>query len=121
MASQAILVVRSGISNERDMRVMTGHACNSCISCAETFAGFQTIALEAHILRAFCMAQLHIPPRAMAGAAEIVQAGGVELPANSHLLLLWGAANRDPAHFEIPGEFRLDRAEVEASWREMAS
>jgi cytochrome P450 len=37
---------------------------------------------------------------------------GVDLPANSHLLLLWGAANRDPAHFEAPGEFRLDRTEV---------
>jgi cytochrome P450 family 144 len=37
---------------------------------------------------------------------------GVEVPADSHLLLLWGAANRDPAHFETPGEFRLDRVEV---------
>jgi cytochrome P450 len=37
---------------------------------------------------------------------------GVDLPADSHLLLMWGAANRDPAHFESPGEFRLDRAEV---------
>jgi cytochrome P450 len=37
---------------------------------------------------------------------------GVDLPAGSHLLLLWGAANRDPAHFETPEEFRLDRAEV---------
>ncbi|GBG38853.1 cytochrome P450 [Mycobacterium montefiorense] len=37
---------------------------------------------------------------------------GVELPADSHLLLLWGAANRDPAHFKKPGEFLLDRAEV---------
>jgi cytochrome P450 family 144 len=36
--------------------------------------------------------------------------GGVDLPAGSRLLLLWGAANRDPAHFESPGEFRLDRA-----------
>lgn len=34
---------------------------------------------------------------------------GVELPANSHLLLMWGAANRDPAHFEAPNDFRLDR------------
>jgi cytochrome P450 family 144 len=34
---------------------------------------------------------------------------GVELPADSHLLLMWGAANRDPAHFEAPNEFRLDR------------
>ena len=36
--------------------------------------------------------------------------GGVAVPANSHLLLMWGAANRDPAHFEAPDEFRLDRS-----------
>ncbi|ORW32229.1 cytochrome [Mycobacterium paraense] len=34
---------------------------------------------------------------------------GVDLPADSHLLLMWGAANRDPAHFKAPNEFRLDR------------
>ncbi|BBX96434.1 hypothetical protein AWC15_15900 [Mycobacterium lacus] len=38
--------------------------------------------------------------------------GGVDLPADSHPLLIWGAANRDPAHFEAPGEFCLDRAEA---------
>jgi cytochrome P450 len=35
--------------------------------------------------------------------------GGAQVPANSHLLLMWGAANRDPVHFEVPNEFRLDR------------
>ncbi|MEI7914604.1 MAG: cytochrome P450 [Mycobacteriaceae bacterium] len=35
---------------------------------------------------------------------------GTPLPKDSRLLLLWGAANRDPAHFESPDEFRLDRA-----------
>ncbi|MGX9792785.1 cytochrome P450 [Mycobacterium sp. MMS18-G62] len=35
--------------------------------------------------------------------------GGVDIPADSHLLLLWGAANRDPAQFDEPNEFRLDR------------
>lgn len=35
--------------------------------------------------------------------------GGVEVPADAHLLLMWGAANRDPAHFDEPNEFRLDR------------
>ncbi|WP_308124015.1 cytochrome P450 [Mycolicibacterium xanthum] len=34
---------------------------------------------------------------------------GQDLPAGSRLILLWGAANRDPAHVEAPGEFRLDR------------
>ena len=35
---------------------------------------------------------------------------GTPLPRDSRLLLLWGAANRDPTHFEAPDEFRLDRA-----------
>lgn len=34
---------------------------------------------------------------------------GTDLPAGSHLILLWGAANRDPAHFDAADEFRLDR------------
>jgi hypothetical protein len=35
---------------------------------------------------------------------------GVDLPAGSRLLLLWGAANRDPSHFDDPDQFRLDRS-----------
>ena len=34
---------------------------------------------------------------------------GVELRAGTRLLLLWGAANRDPSHFEDPEEFKLNR------------
>jgi cytochrome P450 family 144 len=34
---------------------------------------------------------------------------GTELRAGSRLLLLWGAANRDPGHFDDPNDFRLDR------------
>ena len=35
---------------------------------------------------------------------------GVALPADSRVLLLWGAANRDPAQFDAPEQFRLDRS-----------
>ena len=35
--------------------------------------------------------------------------GGVELPAGSTVMVLLGAANRDPRKFECPGEFRIDR------------
>ena len=34
---------------------------------------------------------------------------GVNLDAGSRLVLLWGAANRDPSHFDDANEFRLDR------------
>ncbi|MGA8545748.1 MAG: cytochrome P450, partial [Mycobacterium sp.] len=34
---------------------------------------------------------------------------GIDVPADAHLLLLWGAANRDPEHFDAPNEFRLNR------------
>jgi cytochrome P450 len=36
--------------------------------------------------------------------------GGVDLPAGTTVMVLNGAANRDPRHFEQPGEFRVDRA-----------
>ncbi|MGJ6121449.1 cytochrome P450 [Mycolicibacterium sp. Y3] len=35
---------------------------------------------------------------------------GVALQAGSRLLLMWGAANRDPSHFEDPDQFRVDRS-----------
>ena len=37
--------------------------------------------------------------------------GGVDIPAGTTVMVHNGAANRDPRHFEAPGEFRLDRAD----------
>lgn len=34
---------------------------------------------------------------------------GVAIPAGATVLLMWGAANRDPAQFEAPDQIRLDR------------
>jgi cytochrome P450 family 150 subfamily A5 len=36
--------------------------------------------------------------------------GGVAIPAGSTVMVLNGAANRDPRHFEDPDEFQVDRA-----------
>jgi cytochrome P450 len=36
--------------------------------------------------------------------------GGVDIPAGTTLMVLNGAANRDPRRFECPGEFQIDRA-----------
>lgn len=38
--------------------------------------------------------------------------GGVQLPANTSVFLVNGAADRDPRQFEAPDEFQLDRANV---------
>ena len=35
--------------------------------------------------------------------------GGVEIPAGSTVMVLNGAANRDPSRFDAPGELRVDR------------
>jgi cytochrome P450 len=35
---------------------------------------------------------------------------GVDVAADSRLLLMWGAANRDPQQFDTPNQFRLDRS-----------
>jgi len=37
--------------------------------------------------------------------------GGVDIPAGTTVMLHNGAANRDPRHFEAPGELRLDRTD----------
>lgn len=42
-------------------------------------------------------------------ARKATTLAGVEIPAGTTMMLLPGAANRDPAHFECPAELRIDR------------
>jgi cytochrome P450 len=45
----------------------------------------------------------------MRSSAHDTSLGGVDIPAESTVLLLWGAANRDPAEYERPDEIDLER------------
>ncbi len=68
-----------------------------------------------HLLGAFIEETLRLEPPFRAHYRHVLtdtELAGVALPAGSLVLLLWGAANRDPAHFAEPDEFRLDRAGV---------
>jgi cytochrome P450 len=47
-------------------------------------------------------------------ARRTTSIGGVEIPAGTPVMLLNGAANRDPRHFECPAEFRADRPNVQS-------
>ncbi len=42
-------------------------------------------------------------------ARRTTRVGGVDIWAGSTVMVLPGAANRDPRHFEAPGQFRVDR------------
>ncbi len=42
-------------------------------------------------------------------ARRTTTVAGVEIPAGSTIMVLNGAGNRDPRHFECPAEFRIDR------------
>jgi cytochrome P450 len=45
-------------------------------------------------------------------ARRSTSVGEVDLPAGTHVLVMLGAANRDPRRFDHPDEFQLDRANV---------
>ena len=65
-----------------------------------------------HLLGAFLEEVLRYEPPFRGHYRHVVNdtsLGGVDLSAGSRLLLLWGAANRDPSQFNDPHEFRLDR------------
>ena len=65
----------------------------------ELIAAFveESLRMEAPVKADFRLAKRH------------TEVGGVDIPAGTPVMLLNGAANRDPRRFECPHEFRLDR------------
>jgi cytochrome P450 len=47
-------------------------------------------------------------------ARRTTSVGGLEITAGTPVMLLNGAANRDPQHFECPAEFRVDRPNAQS-------
>jgi cytochrome P450 len=68
---------------------------------------------QPELLGAFIQETLRLEPPFRAHHRHVLrdtELAGAALPADSRVLLLWGAANRDPAQFDAPEEFRLDRS-----------
>jgi cytochrome P450 len=67
---------------------------------------------QPELLGAFIEETLRLEPPFRAHYRHVLrdtELAGVSLAAGSRVLLLWGAANRDPEHLDAPNEFRLDR------------
>jgi cytochrome P450 len=65
------------------------------------------------LLGAFVEETLRLEPPFRAHYRHVrsdTELAGTALPRDSRVLLLWGAANRDPDHFQDPDSFRLDRS-----------
>lgn len=72
----------------------------------------QQVRKQPELLGAFLEEVLRFEPPFRGHYRHVVndtELGGVALQAGSRLLLMWGAANRDPRHFQDPNLFRLDR------------
>jgi cytochrome P450 len=64
------------------------------------------------LLGAFIEETLRLEPPFRAHYRHVLhdtELAGCALAKDSRILLLWGAANRDPAQFDAPDELRLDR------------
>ncbi|MCQ4361846.1 cytochrome P450 [Mycobacterium gordonae] len=72
---------------------------------------------EPELLGVFIEETLRLEPPFRAHYRHVLkdtELAGSPLPKDSKVLLLWGAVNRDPEHFEAPNEFRLDRRNSKA-------
>ena len=91
----------------------TASLLGTAVTALATDAGLQQrLRDDPTLLGAFIEEILRLEPSFRAHHRHVVRdtdLAGTPLPRDSRLLLLWGAANRDPTHFEAPDELRLDR------------
>ena len=77
VAAQTDMVVRRGVSLERQVRVVTSDAGQAGVGLRPTFAGFEAIRLRTGVGYAANFGKLDVPEGAMARAAEIHGIGGL--------------------------------------------
>lgn len=91
----------------------TASLLGTAVTALATDAGLQQrLRDDPTLLGAFVEEILRLEPSFRAHHRHVVRdtdLAGTPLSRDSRLLLLWGAANRDPTHFEAPDELRLDR------------
>lgn len=91
----------------------TASLLGTAVSVLASDAGMQRrLRADRGLIGAFVEEALRLEPPFRAHHRHVLAdttLAGTPLPRDSRLLLLWGAANRDPTHFDAPDEFRLDR------------
>ena len=84
------------------MRVLGGGSRAAECACAPTVIAFRTSSRRCCGWRSPIKSDFRL-------ARVATTLGGVAVPAGTTVMLLPGAANRDPRHFECPAELRVDR------------
>ncbi|MCG8671431.1 MAG: cytochrome P450 [Pseudomonadales bacterium] len=89
-----------------------GNAINLLIQNANTLPDNQTLLDNIESVVEECL-RFQSPVQRMGRVTtQTVEIGGIEIPANKRVLLLIGAANRDPKVFSNPDSFQFDRADT---------
>jgi hypothetical protein len=83
-----------------DPRLVADPACRR--PCATTETAYRTLSKKCCSSKVRFKATFRL-------ARKATTLGGVDIPAGTTLMLLPGAANRDPSHFACPAELRIDR------------
>ena len=91
----------------------TASLLGTAVTILATDSGLQRrLRDEPNLMSAFIEETLRLEPPFRTHHRHVLREtdlSGAALPKDSRILLLWGAANRDPSQFDSPEEMRLDR------------